>query len=98
MSWRRDNCGPYALYRMFSADDALLYIGQSHSPMSRPQELSKYYPWPRKIARVTLEWFDTRAEVVAAETAAIKAERPQHNVQHNTAPRADFCYSNEVTQ
>jgi excisionase family DNA binding protein len=74
---------PHALYRFYDAHDRLLYVGLTANPGSRWQAHSHDKPWWAQVARVTVEHFDGREEVEAAEVAAIKTEKPLHNVAHN---------------
>jgi hypothetical protein len=82
------DCGtivPTALYRHFDADDKLLYVGISLSPTYRLSQHGDCSPWFGRIARITIEWFDSRDAAMAAERQAIKAEKPECNVVHNRA-------------
>ncbi len=74
---------PHVLYRFFAADDTLLYIGLTVNPGTRWTAHSKDKPWWLDVAKVTVEHYPSREAVEAAEIAAIKAERPLHNVAHN---------------
>lgn len=68
-----------ALYRHFDAAGQLLYIGISIRPFTRASEHRQRSDWFMTVARIEIEWFDTRADAEQAEWAAIKAERPPHN-------------------
>jgi predicted GIY-YIG superfamily endonuclease len=75
-----------ALYRYFDANDELLYIGISNDPDFRAKaHLYESRPddWPKKAARRTVEWHDSRPLALKAEEDAIKAERPRYNEKHN---------------
>lgn len=76
--------GRTALYRHFARDGTLLYIGVSHEPKVRWEQ----HPWWKQglSARQTIQWFPFRREALAAEAAAIAAEKPLYNVQHNWEP------------
>lgn len=78
----------FALYRHFSANGALLYVGQSVCPLHR-QNQHRCSPWFVEIARIEIERFPTRDELDGAEKAAIKRERPLYNVTHNTGGEVD---------
>lgn len=70
------------LYRYFSADGALLYIGMTERWADRAaQHESK--PWVKLAASVTMEQFPDRISLAEAERAAIMAEKPIFNVTHN---------------
>jgi predicted GIY-YIG superfamily endonuclease len=74
---------PHVLYRFFDAEDELLYVGITVGLRGRlaKHEVEKH--WYGEIARISVEHFPSRDAVLAAEKAAIQAEKPQHNVQHN---------------
>ncbi|NOR03677.1 hypothetical protein HGK72_26865 [Mycolicibacterium fortuitum] len=72
------------LYRFFDADGALLYIGKSIRAWDRLAEHrrgARFYP---DAANITLQrGFCSEAALAKAEVAAIQAERPRFNDQHN---------------
>lgn len=72
-----------ALYRHFDADGALLYVGIALSPTYRLSTHRASSAWAQSIAHVTMEWFETRDEALAAEKRAIETEGPKHNIAHN---------------
>jgi predicted GIY-YIG superfamily endonuclease len=72
-----------ALYRHFSADGALLYIGISLAVTKRLSDHVAHSHWSDDIARVEISWFPSRKEALAAEKAAIGKEKPKHNAHHN---------------
>lgn len=74
--------GPTALYRHYSADGTLLYVGVSISAMQRLSEHRLHSEWFFNIAAVTLQWYPTRVLAEAAEIEAIQKERPTHNIIH----------------
>jgi predicted GIY-YIG superfamily endonuclease len=71
-----------ALYRFFAADDRLLYVGITDRLGERWSTHMREKPWWSKVRRQTTEWCDSREAAATAEIAAIKDERPLHNVQH----------------
>jgi hypothetical protein len=81
-------CGPTALYRYFDADDLLLYIGISDRLRIRTGDHVKGSSWMDFAVRSTIERHPTRAVALEVEEAAIKAERPLFNKQHNDTPEA----------
>jgi len=69
-----------ALYRIRGEGAVLLYIGISDDFGRRWKEHAKRQPWWDEMRSLSVdEWFPSRAEADAAETAAIKAERPKYN-------------------
>lgn len=74
---------PHVLYRFFAADESLLYVGITCDVGRRWDRHSRDKPWWTEMTRSTVEHFDTREAVLAAEEAAIRAEKPRYNVRHN---------------
>ena len=72
-----------ALYRMWGNDGQLLYVGISKSALGRLGQHLTEKSWAADIVNVTIETFPTREQAAAAEVAAIKTEKPLHNVTHN---------------
>lgn len=79
---KNDPNGRTALYRLLAANGRLLYVGIAANPDSRWGGHSTNQPWWNDVADRKVEWFPNRRAAAAAEVAAIKAERPLHNVQH----------------
>lgn len=73
---------PHALYRHFDATGRLLYVGITNDPGRRWGQHSAK-DWWLDVTKTTIERFDSRAEVLTAERAAIEAERPWWNIQGN---------------
>jgi len=72
-----------ALYRLYDEGDQLVYIGIASNPIFRWQQHSRTSPWWPNVAKLTLEWLETRECALEAEEGAIKRERPLHNHIHN---------------
>lgn len=68
-----------AVYRLYSSDGELLYIGSAYDPETRCKR-HRNKPWWPQVARRTEEWFEHRLTAYDAETKAIAADRPKHNV------------------
>jgi len=83
---------PTSLYRLFGADDELLYVGVAGNPGRRFEQHRKDKPWWGEVITVTLEHFPTRPDALAAEVTAIEEERPRYNVVH----RVDVVVEVEV--
>lgn len=73
-----------ALYRHFCESGELLYVGISNSVVRRLAQHARDSKWGRRIARVEVEYHESREAAESAERAAIKAERPLWNVLHNS--------------
>ena len=71
-----------ALYRHWDASGNLLYVGVSASIGSRLSAHRRESHWFQDIVNVTIEYHDTRRQALDAEEAAIKGEKPKHNVIH----------------
>lgn len=69
-----------ALYRMYDADGALLYIGVSLNVAQRMGQHRAEKPWWTDIARIDLEHHVSRRAVLQAEQRAILSEGPLYNV------------------
>lgn len=75
------------LYRLYDANDQLLYVGISKSAIRRLHQHLEAQPWSEQIATQTIERYATRIELEAAEKQAIEREAPIHNVIYNKAKR-----------
>lgn len=70
---------PVALYRHFSEDGQLLYVGTSANQPRRTLEHAKCKPWFTQVVRIEIEWFEQELLARAAETRARKEEKPRYN-------------------
>lgn len=75
---------PHALYRFFGADGALLYIGITWNIATRFPRHQGGKPWWCEVNSIKVEQHPDRASVLRAERAAIEAERPRYNINHNS--------------
>jgi predicted GIY-YIG superfamily endonuclease len=85
------------LYRLHDADDSLLYVGISSRLGRRLDEHAEVKPWWPQVASVTLERFPDRVSATVAEGAAIRSERPEHNVVSLSVARGErerVCWNN----
>jgi hypothetical protein len=88
---------PTGLYRLFDRDGEPVYFGIGVDPVQRMKAHRRRSWWPEvDESRTLVEWFDNREAAEAAELAAIRAERPRHNIvtsdEHGCArflPRQD---------
>lgn len=72
-----------SLYRHFSRDGRLLYVGISLSWPARTKAHAKGSRWFEQVAKVEIERFPTREIALSAEREAITRERPAFNIMHN---------------
>ncbi|MFF3998577.1 GIY-YIG nuclease family protein [Streptomyces cyaneofuscatus] len=63
-----------ALYRLYSADDVLLYVGISNNPEARWERHKMFRPWWPDVAWNHVEWLPSRDAAFAAEEIAIREE------------------------
>lgn len=85
------------LYRLFSAEDELLYIGISVSALARFAQHKADKPWIGEVARVAIETHDcARAEIEALERSAIIQEKPKYNIVHAGSGSASYRYTSEA--
>ena len=77
---------PHALYRFFDSANRLLYVGITAALPTRLMSHNGDKPWWTSVHHITVEHFADRETVLKAETAAIKAEHPLHNITHNQRP------------
>lgn len=72
---------PTALYRLFNASGELLYVGITGDLKARLAQHAASKAWWPDVTRKTVEWHLTRSAAAVAEIAAIRGERPIHNIQ-----------------
>lgn len=77
-----------ALYRLYAADGALLYIGITQDLDERWRQHSSRKEWWPQVARRAVSWCVSRSEALRLEAEAIKAEHPLHNVVHTPMHKA----------
>lgn len=77
----------YVVYRLWAADDSLLYIGSTGNWPLRMTQHQRHQPWWGQITRTALDYFPTREAAYAAERIAIQLEHPRHNKVHNNPVR-----------
>lgn len=70
---------PTALYRLYDANDVLLYIGITWDPDHRWERHQTIKHWAHQVARRTVEWYPDRPTALVAEAAATEAEKPLHD-------------------
>jgi predicted GIY-YIG superfamily endonuclease len=75
--------GPTALYRFFDTAGRLLYVGITVDIGVRWKHHSKGKEWWADVVRATVTHYPTRDAALAAEKAAIRAEKPIWNIIHN---------------
>lgn len=71
---------PTQLYRYYDSNGTLLYVGISFSALVRAEQHKRAASWWHLAVRMTVETYCSRAEALAAETAAIRSEKPRFNI------------------
>jgi hypothetical protein len=71
-----------ALYRHYDDHGTLLYVGISLCAIGRLAQHKQGARWFEFIAKIEVEWFDTREEAEAAERLAIQTLGPVFNNLH----------------
>lgn len=74
---------PTHLYRAFDVTGRLLYVGIARNWPSRWTSHARTAAFFAEVSRLDVETHPTRDAALDAERAAIKRERPAHNVVHN---------------
>lgn len=77
-----------ALYRLYDADDGLLYVGVTNKPKRRFWEHGSSKAWWSEVARHTIKWFDSEFHALQAEVEAITTEAPKYNLRSTAAYKA----------
>lgn len=76
---------PTAVYRLFAADDTLLYIGISKRFGDRWIQHAKAKEWWPEVHHQTISWYDSEPAARQVEEDAIKAEHPRFNIIHSAS-------------
>jgi predicted GIY-YIG superfamily endonuclease len=77
-----------ALYRIFAADDRLLYVGVSINPTGRLKQHRYTQAWWPEAQKCEVQWHLSGREAYEAETEAIKTEHPKYNLTSTDAYRS----------
>jgi hypothetical protein len=81
---------PYAVYRHYSENGTLLYVGRSADPEARWLQLSSTQPgWTPYSVQRDDKWYPTFELAAAAERWAIRTEAPMFNTVHAKRRRED---------
>lgn len=71
-----------AVYRLYDAEDSLLYVGITATPKKRFSEHAASKPWWPRVTRHSINWADSRGQALDEERRAIENEKPLYNSQH----------------
>jgi hypothetical protein len=78
--------GITCLYRHFSSDGRLLYVGVAIDAIRRLAKHRHESQWFDQIATVTIERYPSRTAALKAERLAIEDEKPAYNVHRALEP------------
>ena len=78
-----DDGAGHVVYRHYTVEGILLYVGYSSSVTRRQRNHEREAPWWPESARMEVVRYDSREEALTAELAAIRSEHPLWNVQGN---------------
>ena len=70
---------PHAVYRLYGAEDVLLYIGFTWNIPARMERHAADKSWWLEVARRTMVWYGSEGEARIAEAIAISTESPMRN-------------------
>lgn len=73
----------HVLYRFYSATGELLYIGITNDAWRRFSQHRADKAWWPEVANICQQSFATSDELKAAESRAIRSEKPRYNKVHN---------------
>lgn len=84
------------VYRLYDANDRLLYVGCTSQLQHRMTSHARLQAWWPDVARLESEGPYSRAEGLRREQNAIWYGRPLYNVQHNRRPLSESAPYSEV--
>jgi excinuclease UvrABC nuclease subunit len=85
-----------ALYRLYDAEDRLIYVGITSNPKARWAAHSRDKHWWPEVARKSVEWFETRKSAGRIEKIEVEEERPLYNKVFNGTERRTELYNQEL--
>lgn len=95
--------GRTAVYRFYDAEDQLLYVGITNNLDVRWATHASDKPWWHLVTRKDAEWFETRAEALAAEKEVVAEQEPLYDATHRLGrgwldhPRRSYDASADVS-
>lgn len=72
-----------AVYRLFDADDVLLYVGISANLNRRMVDHRRSSSWWPNVRRGAVTWYRNRTIARRKEAEAINTEDPRYNIRHH---------------
>lgn len=80
----------YAVYRCYSDDGQLLYVGETGDLGTRLASHAQKL-WFVQVRGITLEWYADELDALKAERRAIHVEHPKYNKQHRETTSAQIA-------
>lgn len=81
----QSNIERYAVYRCYSEQGVLLYVGES-GELGRRLAAHAQKIWFLEVRGITLEWHADELSALNAERRAIHVENPRYNIQGKSKP------------
>jgi predicted GIY-YIG superfamily endonuclease len=75
--------GPTSLYKYYSKEKRLLYVGISLSALQRLAQHRRTSAWFDQVHMVIIQKYKTRKAALAAEKKLIQAKNPAYNEHHS---------------
>lgn len=69
-----------AVYRLYSAEDVLLYVGVAKRFGTRWEQHARVQPWWHHVDHQTVHWLPSREDALLAEKIAMDIEQPVYNI------------------
>lgn len=77
---------PTAVYRLYAAEDILLYVGVTSDIELRLAQHAETQPWWNHVVRYTVDWMSSRSSALRIEAHWIAQDSPLYNVEHSRVP------------
>lgn len=84
-----EKCNQHFVYRMYSSDNELLYVGETCNIRSRLKAHMKDKPWWNDITSIRVDSYVDRKSGKLAEAIAIRDECPKYNIS-NPVPSCEL--------
>lgn len=68
------------VYRLYDAEDALLYVGVGYDVAARARQHKRKKEWWSEVVRGAVTTYPTRRDALLAECDAIAGEKPRYNI------------------
>lgn len=86
---RTELANPHTVYRLYTEDGELIYVGLTNDPARRIGEHANMKAWWRHAAFVALDHYPTRGAAYLREKRLIQEHTPRGNTAHVRPAEAD---------